>query len=190
MRHVLAALAMALLLPLEGGSCPEPESPLSEWIGTFDRIARVRVRAVQEVPQTSVGEIEVLEELRGSLGASTVYLPLDFAQRPDGGPVQPGDTAFLLVPPQADYRGTRGFWAEVDALRKDAPLVESGVVMWIPVVDEKVALTADIVLALGGEHERVSVDGEPRLHLVPVRSFVLALQEALAQESGPAPPEH
>jgi hypothetical protein len=183
MHRAALVLAMALLLPLVGSTCPAVESSISAWVAGFDHIARVRIRAIQEVADTPVGEVEVLEELKGALAGRTVYLPLRYAQRPNGEPLQVGDTGFLFAPSGEDYEATRRFWVAVDALREQAPLIESAYVMWVPVVDEKVALPAEIVLALGSEQEPFTVEGEATgLHLTPARSFMLALENALAQE--------
>jgi hypothetical protein len=181
MRRLAVASVLALLMPLSGWTCPGIEYTLTEILAGAPVVAIVRVTTLQDVADTPVAELSVVEDLHGTLPEAAAYLPADFIDLPPGETLVPGMTALLITRGLGDYQATRRFWADVDALRGDAPLLETMMPTLLPIDGDGIALPAS--LRTDDEPgEPIVVDGEPTpwRHMSADR-FLIAVREELAR---------
>jgi hypothetical protein len=151
-------------------------------LGSF--IARVRIDSFHDVGGTVVVRLELLEEVKGSHSATTVYLPVDEVWRPDGQPVEEKQTALLVAGPDATYRATRQFWHDVDELRGEDPVVERVVFYWLPFVEDRLMVPVDIDVPWAAEVDAPEAAPPNGWRLVSSEEFMRALADAVAGEQG------
>jgi len=129
MRTSVTGLVVLLWL---APSSPRADTPdcscrgleLADLVGAASTIVLGEVTALHDAAGEPLAEVRVVERLAGELPADTFFYPVRSASwDPEEGP-RVGEQALLLLEPDSEFVGTRGFWRELDRLRKGRPFFD------------------------------------------------------------------